>query len=311
MALKLTNNATARLAASLTTSETSVVLRPGDGSMFPTLSAGDWFPLTVLRPDNTCEIMYATARSGDVLTVTRAQENTPALTFFANDRAELRATAGVFGSYLSLLGGTIQGALTVTGGVAVGQNMTVAGTLNAAGTLSQGGNAVWHTGNLNPASYLPLTGGTLSGNLDIANVSPVIHMTNAGYGAPRAVHAAPSGEIGFLSSSNAWTAYSKDDGTFVATGDIAAYSDRKHKRDIFTIRDALTMVERMRGVRYVRRDTGKASVGVIAQEVRDVVPEIVGEGDDGLYVDYGKIGALLIEAVKDLACRVRKLEARP
>jgi hypothetical protein len=48
--------------------------------------------------------------------------------------------------------------------------------LNVVGTLSQNGNAVWHAGNLNPASYLPTTGGSLSGDLTIAKATPVLHL---------------------------------------------------------------------------------------------------------------------------------------
>lgn len=94
MGLKLSNNAVARLAASITSTETSIGLTPGAGALFPALSAGDWFPATLVKSDGTLEIVKVTARSVDVLTVTRAQESTSASAFNAGDMIELRLTAG-------------------------------------------------------------------------------------------------------------------------------------------------------------------------------------------------------------------------
>lgn len=96
MALKLQNNAVSRLANAVTTLSTELSLTAGDGSKFPALSAGDWFPLTVISSNGSLEIMRCTARAGDVLTVTRAQEGTPTRSFFAGDRVELRMTAAAF-----------------------------------------------------------------------------------------------------------------------------------------------------------------------------------------------------------------------
>jgi hypothetical protein len=58
---------------------------------------------------------------------------------------------------------------------------------------------------------------------------------------------------------------------------------------------------------------GSRQIGVIAQEVEPVLPEVVNVGEAGqLSVAYGNITGLLIEAVKDLAARVAELEeARP
>jgi len=94
MALKLTNNAISYLAANITAASTSVTLIPGDGVKFPTLGVGDWFPATLIKPSGAIEVVRVTARSTDVLTVTRAQEGTAAQSFSTGDRIELRLTAG-------------------------------------------------------------------------------------------------------------------------------------------------------------------------------------------------------------------------
>lgn len=312
MALKLANNATGRLASNITTTDTTIVLRPGEGSLFPTLTAGDWFPLTVLRADGTREIMYATAIAGDTITVQRGRENTSPLSFIINDRAELRATVGVFSDFLPKAGGaitsnlTIGGTLGVTGAFTASGNATVAGTLAVTGAITQAGATLWTSANFNPASYLPLAGGTLSGNPTIANTSPSITLSDTDWGV-RTLHS-NGGLVGFLTSAGGWGCYSNNDGSFIASGNIGAYSDRKHKKRIRTIKHALDLVEGLRGVRYVRKRDGRPCVGVIAQEVRQVLPEVVGTSEDGLYVDYGNIVGPLIEAVKELAARVRALE---
>lgn len=96
MGIKLTNNAGSRLAAGISTSDTSITVSPGDGAMFPALSAGEWFPATILDALGNFEIVKVTARTGDVLTVERGQELTSTRAFEPGHRIELRMTAGTF-----------------------------------------------------------------------------------------------------------------------------------------------------------------------------------------------------------------------
>jgi len=95
----------------------------------------------------------------------------------------------------------------------------------------------------------------------------------------------------------------------VVQGDITAASDARLKSDVRTIENALELVEQLRGVRFSR--DGKEGVGVIAQEVQKVVPEVVHDNDGGMMsVAYGNLVGVLIEAVKELSARVAKLEGR-
>jgi hypothetical protein len=88
---------------------------------------------------------------------------------------------------------------------------------------------------------------------------------------------------------------------------VTAYSDAKLKKNVETIPNALALVEKMRGVFYDRVDTGEAGVGVIAQELQAVLPQLVKDNDGTLSVAYGNLVGVLIEAVKELSA---KLESR-
>jgi hypothetical protein len=92
----------------------------------------------------------------------------------------------------------------------------------------------------------------------------------------------------------------------------ATYSSRRWKTNIQTLQDALEKVEQLRGVSYDLKANGKHEVGVIAEEVGAVVPEVVTWDKDGKNaesVDYSRLTALLIEATKQQQREVRQQQA--
>ena len=100
-------------------------------------------------------------------------------------------------------------------------------------------------------------------------------------------------------------------GTIRATGDVIAYSDARVKENVETISNALETVTSLRGVSYTRKDTDDKSrkVGVIAQEVLDILPEVVQQDTNGNYsVAYGNIVGVLIEAIKELKAEINELK---
>jgi hypothetical protein len=93
MSVLFSNNAATVLAAGVGDSATSISVE--DGSVFPTLSGSDYFYLTLeveSNPDEK-EIVKCTARSGNTLTISRAQDGTSARSFSTADKAQLRLTA--------------------------------------------------------------------------------------------------------------------------------------------------------------------------------------------------------------------------
>ena len=110
-------------------------------------------------------------------------------------------------------------------------------------------------------------------------------------------------------------------GEIRATNDITAYysSDERLKENIIELDNALDKVNNLRGVSFdwkTLSDEEKTTIhsheghdiGVIAQEVKEQYPELVEERDNGyLAVDYKKLTAVLIQAVKELSEKVDKL----
>lgn len=94
MTVLFTNNATSRLASALTSGATTMTVTTGEGAKYPSPATSvEWFPVTLIKDTGALEIVRCTSRSGDVLTIRRAEEGTTALAFAAGDRVELRMTA--------------------------------------------------------------------------------------------------------------------------------------------------------------------------------------------------------------------------
>ena len=123
-----------------------------------------------------------------------------------------------------------------------------------------------------------------------------------------------TGALGYTPANKAGDSFTGSisvSGSITASGDITAYSDARLKTHIETITGALDRVRKLRGVTFSRRETGNRGVGLIAQELASIVPEAVMTHEDGLLsVAYGNLVGVLIEAVKDLADKVERLEAR-
>jgi len=101
-------------------------------------------------------------------------------------------------------------------------------------------------------------------------------------------------------------------GTIYASGDVIAYSDLSVKKNIRTIDNALEKVINLRGVYYTRIDdvARGRQTGVIAQEINEVLPEVVtyAADVDEYGVSYGNIVGVLIEAIKEQQLQIEKLQ---
>ena len=131
------------------------------------------------------------------------------------------------------------------------------------------------------------------------------------------IHSGSAGDYQF-NSIGVGTAPSNVGGEIRAAGDITAFysSDSRLKYGVVPIENALQKVESISGNRYHWKEgfedvhSHKGSdVGVIAQEIQNILPEVVTERDSGyLAVNYEKLVPLLIEAIKELSLKVKQLE---
>ena len=102
-------------------------------------------------------------------------------------------------------------------------------------------------------------------------------------------------------------------GNATATGNVAAYSDLALKEDIYQIENALDKVKKLRGVHFTKKADKSKEIGVVANEVEKVVPELVDKYEDEKLgtiktMKYANTVGLLIEAVKDLSKQVEDLK---
>jgi hypothetical protein len=102
-------------------------------------------------------------------------------------------------------------------------------------------------------------------------------------------------------------------GTISVTGSATAYNTSSDARlkDITGSARGLEVINELNPVAYDWKADGKSDEGLIAQEVKELVPNAVSETEDGYYqMDYSKLVTPLIKAVQELTAKVESLEAQ-
>jgi len=112
-----------------------------------------------------------------------------------------------------------------------------------------------------------------------------------------------------MSGTNAAYDYGTERANIDSSGNFNKTSDVKLKTNIQIIPNALEKTLNLRGVEYDRKDSGKHEIGLIAQEVELIIPEVVSQTKDGTKtVSYSNLIALLIESIKELKDEVETLK---
>ena len=88
-----------------------------------------------------------------------------------------------------------------------------------------------------------------------------------------------------------------------------AFSDERLKENIKTIDNSLEKVNKLRGVNFNFKNSD-TTMGLIAQEVKNIIPEVVDDKSDYMSVNYNALIGLLVESIKELSEKVNILESK-
>ena len=93
-----------------------------------------------------------------------------------------------------------------------------------------------------------------------------------------------------------------------ARGTIGNVSDIRIKENLSIIKSPIDKIEKINGYIYTRKDTGKIESGLVAQEVLEILPEVVNKDDEYYNISYGHMSGLIIEGIKELNKRLSAIE---
>jgi hypothetical protein len=192
------------------------------------------------------------------------------------------------------------------------------GNGGSTGSLSTSGHALGGTG-----AAILMTGGTggghpgsffRGGNGGSIMLQPgVAGSSSQAVGQPgNVILAATAGSVGIKTMNPLATLDVGAGGTTLADA-WTTRSSRRFKTNIQVLEDPLEKVEQLQGVSYDRKTDGKHEIGVVAEDVERVVPELVSrdpETGEVQGVDYSRLSALLIEAVKSQQAEIQLLKAQ-
>ena len=100
-----------------------------------------------------------------------------------------------------------------------------------------------------------------------------------------------------------------DSGNMTIAGTLTQNSDVRLKENIKPIESALDKVKQMQGVEFNKINSSTKEIGVVAQEIEKIIPELVLEDKEGIKsVAYGNITAVLIEAIKEQQKQIEELK---
>ena len=213
--------------------------------------------------------------------------------------ADVAVGAGITYGKLSLTNSIVNADVAVGAGITYGKLSLTGFIVNADIATGAGISA-------SKLSASTISGITLGSNL--ATLTFGTYLTGTSYNGSTAVTIATNA----TSANTASTIVARDGsgdftaGTITAT-DFNSTSDLNLKENIKTVENSLNTLTQLRGVSFDWKETGRSSYGVIAQELEEILPDLVKNGEVKS-VNYNGLIGVLIEAVKELSEELKELK---
>lgn len=291
----------------------NLIINTADGGTFYTKVTLDPYDTDNLSEGST-NLYFTNARARSAVSVTDAggdgslayNSSTGVLTYTGPSAAEVRAHFSA-GTGVTLSSGQISiGQAVGTTDNVTFNNVTVSGTLTSDDITSSN---VTASGNVVVQGNLTVNGTTTT----INSTTVTVNDKNLVLADSAADATAANGAGITIGGANATFNYASVGDKWVANKQVDApnfnsTSDMRLKDNIETINSALDKVSSIRGVTFTWKENGKASMGVIAQEVEAVAPEVISETNGYKAVNYDGLIGLLIESIKDLKKEIEALK---
>ena len=180
--------------------------------------------------------------------------------------------------------------MALSHGANIANTVGVTGNINASGNIS--------------GSYLLGNGSQLTG---ISAGAAIVNDTTTNSNYYPVFATATSGSLTTATISSTKLTFNPSSGTLTAT-DVNTSSDRNFKKNVKNIKSALSKINSIQGVSFKWKETGNKSYGIIAQDLIQVLPELVHSEERGLTVSYLPLIAILIEAIKEQQQQIDQLK---
>lgn len=224
-----------------------------------------------------------------------------------NAPTALRAVGGVGAGALSGFGAQgVGGPIQLTGGNGAPlPGRTAFGGGGGILLITGGTGAICRAGGLRCSQYVGGNGGSIS--LQPGSGGGGLAFS----GLPGNITLAPTGGKVGVGTSKPTVGFEVGAGHLTLADSWVTRSSRRFKTNIQPLVGALKTIEQLQGVSYRRKSDGKPEIGVIAEDVDQVVPELVFRDPDTKQVqgvDYSRLTALLIEAIKSQQAEIQQLK---
>jgi hypothetical protein len=200
--------------------------------------------------------------------------------------------------------------ITVTAAAGTLSGATLASGVTASSLTSFGNSPTLVTPNLGTPSAVVLTNASGTASALTANIANFINVTDDTSTNATRYPIFANGTSGAITEQVSSTKLSFNPSTgLLTTTDYNSSSDKRLKKNIKTVTSALATVDALRGVSFEWKEGGAKAIGMIAQEVQSVIPDVVTTDDNGyLGIKYTNLIGILVEAVKEQQVQINTLK---